>query len=141
MRLDIVSIGVFTLVVGMIIVLVVLRFQRKKLETKQQLEQERIDAEYSQKVRDLELGVKDELHKQRDLANKEISQRRSRISEEERRMEQRRSKIDRDVSDLQKRENELSRLKVEINKKNQEVDQSIEDQTQELQRIANLTKK
>ena len=36
MRLDIVSIGVFTLVVGMIIVLVILRFQRKKLETKQQ---------------------------------------------------------------------------------------------------------
>ena len=140
MRLDIVSIGVFTLVVGMIIVLVVLRFQRKKLETKQQLEQERIDAKYSQKVRDLELGVKDELHKQREIANKEISQRRSRISEEERRMERRRSKIDRDVSDLQNRENELSRLKVEINKKNQEVDQSIENQTQELQRIANLTK-
>ena len=140
MRLDIVGIGVFTLVVGMIIVLVVLHSQRKKLETKQQLEQERIDAKYSQKVRDLELGVKDELHKQREIANKEISQRRSRISEEEGRMEGRRSKIDRDVSDLQKREDELSKLKVEINKKNQEVDQSIENQTQELQRIAHLTK-
>jgi ribonuclease Y len=55
-------------------------------------------------------------------------------------MEGRRSKIDRDVSDLQKREDELSKLKVEINKKNQEVDQSIENQTQELQRIAHLTK-
>ena len=86
MRLDIVGIGVFTLVVGMIIVLVVLHSQRKKLETKQQLEQERIDAKYSQKVRDLELGVKDELHKQREIANKEISQRRSRISEEEGRL-------------------------------------------------------
>ena len=139
MRPDIITVVLVTTLIGAISLLVVHRYQKKLLDTKQQLEQERMDAEYNQKVRDLELSVKDEIHAKREVMDKELFERRKRVSEEEGRMEQRRSKVDRYSSELHKRENELTKLKVEVEKKNQEIDDSIQTQLQELQRIAGLT--
>jgi ribonuclease Y len=139
MRPDIITVVLVTTLIGAISLLVVHRYQKKLLDTKQQLEQERMDAEYNQKVRDLELSVKDEIHAKREVMDKELFERRKRVSEEEGRMEQRRSKVDRYSSELHKRENELNKLKVEVEKKNQEIDDSIQTQLQELQRIAGLT--
>ncbi len=140
MRPDIIIVVPVIMLIGVITLLAISRYQKKLLDRKQQLEQERMDAEYNQKVRDLDLSVKEEMHAKREVMDTELFERRKRVSDEERRMEQRRIKIDRRSSELEKRENELSKLKVEIDQKNQEVDNSIQTQLQELQRVAGLTK-
>ena len=108
------TVVLITMLIGLIIILAVNRYQKKLLDRKHQLAQEALDADYSQKIRDLELGAKEELHAKREVMDKELFERRKRVSDEERRMEQRRTKIDRHSSDLNKREKELNKYKENI---------------------------
>ena len=140
MRPDIMTVVLITMLIGLIIILAVNRYQKKLLDRKHQLAQEALDADYSQKIRDLELGAKEELHAKREVMDKELFERRKRVSDEERRMEQRRTKIDRHSSDLNKREKELNKYKSDVEQKDQEIDNKLQEQAQELQRIAGLTK-
>ena len=140
MRPDIITVVLITMLIGLIITLAVNRYQKKLLDRKYQLTQETLNADFIQKTRDLEIGAKEELHAKREVMDKELFERRKRVSEEERRMERRRTKIDRHISDLNKREKELNKYKSDVEQKDQEIDNKLQQQAQELQRIAGLTK-
>ena len=67
MGLDIMIVVLITMLIGLIIILAVNRYQKKFLERKYQLAQEELNANFIQKTRDLELGAKEELHAKREV--------------------------------------------------------------------------
>ena len=140
MTLNIIILVLAIITIGSILLLLIYRYQKNVLETKYSLNNERLNAEYDQKMRDLELSVKDELHAKRDTMDKELFARRKRVSEEERRMESRRNKMDQRSSRLDQRSRDLKKLNTEIKQKKKQIDANIKTQFEELQRVASMTK-
>tara|TARA_B100000029_G_scaffold482701_1_gene533153 strand:+ start:86422 stop:87948 length:1527 start_codon:yes stop_codon:yes gene_type:complete len=140
MRLDIMTVTLITILISVIIIVTFNRYQKNLLYREHQLTQEKLESEYRQKARNLEIGAKEDLHSKRELMDKELFGRRKRVSDEERRMEQRRNKLEKYSSNLDERENELKKYMSDIEQKDKEVEGKLEAQTVELQRIAGLTK-
>ena len=140
MRPDIITVILITILISVIILVALNRYYKNLLYRKHQLSQEKLESDYEQRTRDLEIGAKEDLHNKREILDKELFERRKRVSDEERRMEQRRNKLEIQSSELDKRKNKLDKYKFDIEQKDKEIDDKLGLQLEELQRIAGLTK-
>ena len=82
------------------------------------------------------LEAKEEAHKLRSDADREIRERRSEISKSERRLIQKEESIDRKLENIEKKEESITNKEQSIISKQKELDHVINQQTEELERIS-----
>lgn len=82
------------------------------------------------------LEAKEEAHKLRNDADREIRERRSEISKSERRLIQKEESIDRKLENIEKKEESITNKEQSIISKQKELDHVINQQTEELERIS-----
>ena len=82
------------------------------------------------------MEAKEEAHKLRSDADREIRERRSEISKSERRLIQKEESIDRKLENIEKKEESITNKEQSIISKQKELDHVINQQTEELERIS-----
>lgn len=92
------------------------------------------------KKRELMLEAKEENQRLRADFDKEIKERRSEISRQERRITQKEENLDRKTESLEKKENTLNQKLKELEHKNQEITEIKKEQTLQLEKISELTR-
>lgn len=92
------------------------------------------------KKRELMLEAKEENQKLRADFDKEIKERRSEISRQERRIAQKEENLDRKTEALEKKDYTLNQKLKELEHKNQEITEIKKEQTLQLERISELTR-
>ena len=85
------------------------------------------------------LVVKEEALRLKNELEQEIKERRGEIQHQEKRIFQKEESLERKMESLEKRERELERSNQEIEKRKNDINEVMEKQTQELQRISGLT--
>lgn len=91
------------------------------------------------KKKEFLLEGKDELHRLRNVNEKEISDRRKEVQRQERRIQQKEETLDRKMDNLEKKENNYQRKQKEVEQKLQEVEQVKKSQFEMLERISGYT--
>lgn len=91
------------------------------------------------KKRELMLEAKEENQRLRAEADKEIKERRSELSRQERRLDQKESNLDKKTDSLDKKEQSLNQKIKNLERKEQEIAEIKEKQVAELERISGMT--
>lgn len=91
------------------------------------------------KAKDIVLQAKDSALKMRESAESELEKRRQELGRQEERMGQRRESLDRRMDSLENRERKLDQRQAKMDKMEAEIQQMHDSQTQEVERIANMT--
>ena len=92
------------------------------------------------KKRELLLEAKEENQKLRADLDKEIKERRTEISRQERRLTQKEENLDRKTEALEKKDNNLNQKLKELEQKNQEIIEIKKEQTLQLEKISGMTR-
>lgn len=90
-------------------------------------------------VREKQLEAKEEVHRQRSELEKETRERRAELQRLERRLVQKDESLDRKINNVERKEEELRRKEEEISVVRQDLDRLQREQTQELERVSNMT--
>ena len=90
--------------------------------------------------RELMLEAKEENQKMRADLDKEMKERRSEISRQERRLAQKEENLDKKTEALEKKDNTLNQKLKEIEQKNQEIAEIKNEQTVQLEKISGMTR-
>ena len=85
------------------------------------------------------LEAKDEIHKLRTEAEKDIRERRNEIGRQERRLLQKEESLDKKLESLERREEKLTNREKLIEETQAKVDQLLQEQMRELERVSGLT--
>ena len=96
-------------------------------------------AEAETKAKDIVLQAKDAALKMREGAEAEMEKRRQELGRQEERMVQRRESLDRRMDNMESRERKLDQRQSKIDKMEVEIQQMHDNQTRELERVANMT--
>ncbi|MBN2795862.1 MAG: ribonuclease Y [Clostridia bacterium] len=102
------------------------------------VKQARLRAEAAKK--EMILEAKDDIHKSRAELEKEVKDRRSELSRQERRQIQREESLDKKIASVEKKEETIQKKIKETAEKKEEIDRLHEIQLAELERISGLTK-
>lgn len=127
--------GILGGMIGFVIRHLVASKHRKKIES----EKLRFRDEITNKKRELEVTSKQEINRQRDKLEAELSRRRKELQNEEDRVAQRQNNIDRRDDKLQKREGELRKHQKGVDNKERHLEQKHKKAEVELQRISSMT--
>ncbi|HCB99763.1 MAG TPA: ribonuclease Y, partial [Ruminococcaceae bacterium] len=95
--------------------------------------------EAENKKKEAVLGAKDELHRMRGDAEKEIRDRRSEVSRQERRLIQKEESVDRKLEQLEQKEETISKKNKTAQEKLDQAEDVKKEQLVELERISGLT--
>lgn len=114
------------------------KIQGAEQEAKRLVDLAKVEAENMKKEEIIK--AKEEIMKSRNELDQEIKERRSEVQRQESRMIQKEENIDRRSENLERKEKELEREYQSLEEQRQEVVEIKEQQTQELQRIASLSK-
>ena len=100
-----------------------------------------LDAENrSQTIKkEITLEAKEEAHRMRSDAERDIRERRAEIQSYEKRLIQKEESLDRKIENLEKKEESITRKEQKITEKEQELDGFLEKQREELERISGYT--
>ena len=100
-----------------------------------------LDAENrSQTIKkEITLEAKEEAHRMRSDAERDIRERRAEIQRSEKRLIQKEESLDRKIENLEKKEESITRKEQKITEKEQELDGFLEKQREELERISGYT--
>ena len=86
--------------------------------------------------KELILEAKEEAHRHRNEAEKEIRERRNELQKSERRLVQKEESIDKKLENIEKKEENIANKEKSINKKQQEMDVVLKQQMEELENIS-----
>jgi len=100
---------------------------------------EEAEKEAEARKRESILEAKEQIHLMRTEADREIRERRNEIQRLERRYMQKEESLDRKMESLEKKEEALAKKEQELSNKNKQLDELIQNQTAELERISGLT--
>ncbi len=139
MNVNIVIVGPMALVLGALVGWLVHRYRSHAAGIELQAERERMDDAMHEKERDVEMQAKEALHRRRDELEKELSDRRREVRDEESRLDKRREEMEQRADKMEKRANELSKGQSALDKQVRELEQKQHHQWQELERVAGLT--
>ena len=114
------------------------KIQGAEQEAKRLLDLAKVEAENMKKEEIIK--AKEEIMKDRNELDKEIKERRSEVQKQESRMIQKEENLDRRSDNLEKKEKDLDKEYESIELQKKEVNELIEKQSQELQKIASLSK-
>ncbi len=89
--------------------------------------------------KELVLEAKEEAHRQRNDAEKEIRERRNEIQKSERRLIQKEESIDKKLENIERKEESITSKEKNISKKQQEIDRLVKQQLEELEKISGYT--
>lgn len=135
-----VVIGIITLLIGILIGYILRKTVGEKAigSAEQKAKNLILDAENrSETIRkEYVLEAKEEAHKLRSDADREIRERRSEISKSERRLIQKEESIDRKLENIEKKEESITNKEQSIISKQKELDRVIEKQMEELEKIS-----
>ena len=104
-----------------------------------QSEAERIIDNAEAKAREIELQARDRSLKVRDEAERELSRRRSELSQEEERIQNRRASLDKRIEQVEHRENSLSKRQSALDKRANELEAQQNQILLELERVSSMT--
>ena len=104
-----------------------------------QSEAERIIDNAEAKAREIELQARDRSLKVRDEAERELSRRRSELSQEEERIQNRRASLDKRIEQVEHRENSLSKCQSALDKRANELEAQQNQILLELERVSSMT--
>ena len=108
-----------------------------ELAAKSIVEQARKDAEATKK--EVVLEAKEEAHRHRNEADREIRERRNEIQRLERRLLQKEETLDKKIESLERKEEALHQKEKDIVETRAKVEDLLQEQTRELERISGLT--
>lgn len=100
---------------------------------------EEAEKETEAKKREAILEAKEQIHLMRTEADREIRERRNEIQRLERRYLQKEESLDRKMESLERKEEALAKKEQELSDKNKQLDELLQNQTAELERISGLT--
>lgn len=89
--------------------------------------------------KEITLEAKEEAHRLRTDAEREVKERRTEIQRSERRLIQKEESVDRKLENIEKREESITKHEQEILEKKKELDGFLEKQVEELEKISGLT--
>jgi len=101
---------------------------------------ERIEAEATARKNEILLEANNEALKLRNAVEAEARERRRELQQSERRLQQKEENLDRKIESLERRERKLAEREKEIEARHAEIDQVVQRQTSELERISGLTR-
>ncbi len=136
---NILIVGPAVIVLVALVGFLLYRYQSRAVGAQLQAERERMDAAMLEKERDLQMELKEELHRRRDKLEKEISDRRRDVQREETRLYERRTETENRADKVEQRENQLSKRQSAIDKLARELEQHKQQQLDELERISGLS--
>jgi ribonuclease Y len=113
--------------------------QYEKLQLQQKVESERILEEAKEEARQIEIQARDKALGVIQKSETDIERRRNEINKEEDRLQKRRDELDVRLDRLEKREQVLNKRQSLVDKRANEIDHLHEQQTEELQRISQMT--
>ena len=89
--------------------------------------------------KELVLEAKEEAHRHRKDAEKEIRERRNEIQKSERRLVQKEESIDKKLESIERKEENITNKEKNITRKQQEIDKTVKRQLEELEKISGYT--
>ena len=100
-----------------------------------------LDAEKKSETikKEITLEAKEEAHRMRTDAEKDVRERRAEVQRSERRLIQKEESVDRKLENIEKKEESITRHEQEILEKKKELDGFLEKRIEELERISGLT--
>ena len=113
--------------------------QIEKEKLKQKDEAERLLESAKEKASAIEIQARDQAIQIKQKAEDDIDRKRSELSKEEDRLQKRREELDNRLERLERREQNLNKRQSSLDKRYNEVEKLHEEQTEELQRISELT--
>ena len=114
------------------------KIQGAEIEAKRLVDLAKVEAENIKKEEIIK--AKEEIMKDRDELDKEIKERRSEVQKQESRMIQKEENLDKRSDNLEQKEKNLEKEYESIELQKKEVNELFEKESQELQRIAGLSK-
>lgn len=117
-------------------------FAEKTIGSAEQMAKNMIlDAENKSQTikKEITLEAKEEAHRMRSDAEREIRERRAEIQRSEKRMIQKEESVDRKIENLEKKEESITKKEQKLVEKEQELDGFLEKQREELERISGYT--
>jgi ribonuclease Y len=127
------------LLIGAVIGYYIKQAQYKKLQLEKRVEAERLLDEAKEQARLIEIQARDQALEVIQKAEGDIERRRNEINREEDRLQKRREELDGRLDRLEKREQVLNKRQSLVDKRANEIDRLHEQQTEELQRISQLS--
>ena len=131
---------VIAALLGGVVGYVIAQYMNKTRLREKQDRAQNLIAEAETKAKDIVLQAKDAALKTREGAESEMEKRRQEVSRQEERMGQRRESLDRRMDNLENRERKLDQRQAKMDKMEAEIQQMHDRQTQELERIAAMTR-
>jgi ribonuclease Y len=113
--------------------------QYEKLQLEKKVEAERILEDSKEQARLLEIQARDQALEVMQKAEGDIERRRNEINREEDRLQKRREELDVRLDRLEKREQVLNKRQSLVDKRANEIDKLHDQQTEELQRISQMS--
>ena len=101
---------------------------------------ERIEAEAVARKNEILLEAKNDALKLRNTVEAEARDRRRELQQAERRLQQKEENLDRKLEGLERRERTLANREKELDGRNAEIEQALQRQTEELERVAGLSR-
>ncbi len=101
---------------------------------------DRVVAEAQAQQKEIVLEAKDEAHRIRAEAEQEARDRRAEVQRMERRIVQKEENLDRRSEGVEKRENQLTQREEEVEQHRGRIDELIDEQRRELERVAGMTR-
>ena len=134
---------VIALPVGVLVGYIIRKnFAEKTIGSAEQMAKNLIlDAENKSQTikKEITLEAKEEAHRMRSDAERDIRERRAEIQRSEKRLIQKEESLDRKIENLEKKEESITRKEQKITEKEQELDGFLEKQREELERISGYT--
>ena len=127
------------LLIGAVIGYYFKQSQYKKLQLEKKVEAERLLDEAKEQARLIEIQARDQALEVIQKSEGEIERRRNEINKEEDRLQKRREELDGRLDRLEKREQTLNKRQSLVDKRANEIDRLHEQQTEELQRISQMS--
>lgn len=128
------------LIVGAAIVYFWLRGSTSEQATAAREDADRAVAQAQAQAKEVVLEAKDEAHKIRTAAEQDARERRAEVQRQERRIVQKEENLDRRAEGLEKRERGLTQREAELETHRAEIDELIQQQRIELERVSGLTR-
>ena len=85
------------------------------------------------------IEAKEEIHRFRAEAERELKERRSEVQRMERRLQQKEENLDRKIESMEKKEENIGKREVEVEEKREQINELLQKEVDELERLAGLT--
>jgi len=115
------------------------QYQTQQANQRQKVEEDRILTDAREKAHKIELQAQDEALKIRQVAEKEVDQRRLELTRQEDRLQKRRDQMDERTEKLESREQSLNKRQSTLDRRSNEIEKIHADELEELQRISRMS--